>query len=273
MELIILWIKTFLFAGAAPVVRRGDGDDDGCIDDDFDKWSAELHDALEAANILSHHSVDHSGSGAVDVALLPAYDVVIAPFGASATSPFPQGSGTSAASPFWAPVLAVRELHGAESPRSCVHVELDVTAASGMQQYEAGDHVAVFAQNQPAVVDEVAAVLGMPPDTLVSLVMPRRCAALPGAEMLLATEVLEQELKAAGVGTLAEPPPGPLPLRTLLAYFADVLSPPHRESLAALSVCACVPAEAERLRRLSSAAGRTDYQTLIHKPRRSLLEV
>jgi NADPH-ferrihemoprotein reductase len=34
--------------GAEPVVRRGDGDDDGCIDDDFEKWSGELMAALEA---------------------------------------------------------------------------------------------------------------------------------------------------------------------------------------------------------------------------------
>ncbi len=34
--------------GARPLVRRGDGDDDVCIDDDFDKWSAELMQALES---------------------------------------------------------------------------------------------------------------------------------------------------------------------------------------------------------------------------------
>lgn len=31
--------KQLAALGASPVVRRGDGDDDGCIDDDFDKCS------------------------------------------------------------------------------------------------------------------------------------------------------------------------------------------------------------------------------------------
>lgn len=30
--------KVMTALGAAPVVRRGDGDDDECIDDDFEKW-------------------------------------------------------------------------------------------------------------------------------------------------------------------------------------------------------------------------------------------
>ena len=38
--------------GAKALVRRGDGDDDECIDDDFDKWSAELLASLEAATSL-----------------------------------------------------------------------------------------------------------------------------------------------------------------------------------------------------------------------------
>jgi len=33
--------------GAQPLLHRGDGDDDGCIDDDFDKWSSEFAVALQ----------------------------------------------------------------------------------------------------------------------------------------------------------------------------------------------------------------------------------
>lgn len=38
--------------GGAPLLRRGDGDDDDAIDDDFDKWCGELHEALDARSDL-----------------------------------------------------------------------------------------------------------------------------------------------------------------------------------------------------------------------------
>jgi NADPH-ferrihemoprotein reductase len=34
--------------GASPLLRRGDGDDDGCIDDDFDKWTSEFTEVLKS---------------------------------------------------------------------------------------------------------------------------------------------------------------------------------------------------------------------------------
>jgi len=33
--------------GAQPLLHRGDGDDDGCIDDDFEKWTGEFAEALK----------------------------------------------------------------------------------------------------------------------------------------------------------------------------------------------------------------------------------
>jgi len=33
--------------GARPLLRRGDGDDDGCIDDDFDQWCSEFEEVLK----------------------------------------------------------------------------------------------------------------------------------------------------------------------------------------------------------------------------------
>jgi NADPH-ferrihemoprotein reductase len=38
--------------GAKQIVRRGDGDDDACIDDDFDAWCAELYAAVENSGLL-----------------------------------------------------------------------------------------------------------------------------------------------------------------------------------------------------------------------------
>jgi NADPH-ferrihemoprotein reductase len=61
--------------GASSVVRRGDGDDDECIDDDFDKWSAELFAALEA----SSHLVGAASAAGVEAVpeVAPEYEVEI----------------------------------------------------------------------------------------------------------------------------------------------------------------------------------------------------
>lgn len=61
--------------GASALVRRGDGDDDEAIDEDFDKWSAELLEALEAK---AQHIVG-AASAVVDVVpeAAPEYEVEI----------------------------------------------------------------------------------------------------------------------------------------------------------------------------------------------------
>lgn len=44
-------------------------------------------------------------------------------------------------------------------------------SSSGVH-YEAGDHVGLFCENAPAVVEEAARILGMPLDTVFSLQLP-----------------------------------------------------------------------------------------------------
>ena len=236
--------------GATPLLRRGDGDDDVCIDDDFDKWCAEFHRALddkpELVGAISEHSADDSP------VVIPAYDVVIMPDGTKPAPPFPKGSGYTMHSPFLATVTCVKELHTAASDRSCVHVEIDLSGST--VQYEHGDHIAIFAQNSPEVVEEVAALLGVSLGTMFRLSRP------PG-------------LTIAGAG-LEEPPfAGPLSLRTALSYFADVHTSPHKDSLLALAAHATDPAHAECLRQLGSHAGRVEYAEYVAKHHRSLIEV
>lgn len=264
--------------GAKALVPRGDGDDDGVIDDDFEKWSNALYAAIDASSNLVGGKTD-----TVSVVLQPAsYDVELLQPHATASSVVPLvqpfsigGSGLDSHSPFWARVTDVHELHTEQSDRSCVHAELDISGSR--IQYEAGDHVAIHAQNDPAVVTELAALLGLSQDCVITL------SKRPSAEMLSATAA-KQQPAANGITVvvastlddeLPEPFPGPLALRSALAYFADVLSSPRREALAALAACATDPAEAAKLGVLSStnAEGKATYAAYISKPKRSLLEV
>ena len=54
--------------------------------------------------------------------------------------------------------------------RSCLHVELDVQSSA--VHYEAGDHVGLFCENAPGIVEEAARILGIPLDTIFSLQLP-----------------------------------------------------------------------------------------------------
>jgi hypothetical protein len=74
-------------------------------------------------------------------------------------------------------------------------------------------------------------------------------------------------------GDLDAPFPGPIQLSTALAYFADVLSSPHKDALLALASCATDANEAEQLKLLASAAGKARYTEYIAKQHRSLMEV
>ena len=43
--------------GAAPVVRRGDGDDDVDIDADFESWRTDLYTSLDKSELIQHKEV------------------------------------------------------------------------------------------------------------------------------------------------------------------------------------------------------------------------
>lgn len=160
-------------------------------------------------------------------------------------APFKSGSGQSPASPFLATVTDVRELHTAASDRSCVHVEIDISGAKGLT-YKTGDHVGIYPENGPALVEQAAKLLGLPLTTVFTL------KPAPG---------------------LAEPFAGPIALRDALACFADLAASPHRETLTALAAAATDAGERARLLHLASSAGKQEFNDYVLKPRRSLLEV
>ncbi|PRW59852.1 NADPH-cytochrome P450 reductase [Chlorella sorokiniana] len=233
--------------GASELLRRGEGDDDRDIDEDFDKWCAELFPALDASTLVQ------KAEGATDVmsaAFLAAYDVeevADAPTSQVDRLP-PSGTGLNSHSPFLATVTAVRELH-AGGDRSCVHVELDIAGCKAT--YDAGDHVAVFAENSDAVVSAAAAALGLPLNYCFRLSLP-----------------------SPNKHSLPEPAvAGPLTLRCALARYADLLSAPNKAALLALAACATDAGEAKRLQRLASVEGKDDYHAYVVAPKRSLLEV
>ncbi len=254
--------------GAAPLIRRGDGDDDGCIDEEFEKWCSELNEALDSrpdlVGSVSTQATDDSPDGVAayvaEVKPVPRSSISISPGSkkppTGAAAAFPAGGSglMDAHHPYVAQVALVRELHGEGSDRSCVHAEIDISGSK--MTYEHGDHVAVFAQNSDAVVDELASLLGH-----------------ASADSVTVTLSKPSKSSAASSGLASPPFSGPLPLRLALACFADVLSSPHKDSLRALAAFAPDPSEGQKLRRMAMPEGKDEYAAYISKPHRSLLEV
>lgn len=234
--------KNLAVLGARPIVRRGDGDDDDCIDDDFAEWCKELLSSLESSTLLG--STDGT-SKPMDVGV-PCYDVETLPSGTKEVVLFAKGKGSGPHDLCHAKVSVVKELHTVKSDRSCVHVELDISGSGA--GYETGDHVAILAQNRPVTVDQTIRLLGWDPKTII---LVRRSPDSP----------------------LSEPFPSPVSLKSAISCFADVLSTPHREVLHVLSAFASDASESAELARLAHGDGKHDYQERIAKQRKSLLEV
>lgn len=236
--------KDMLALGAAPIAKLGEGDDDGDIDEDFEAWSTDLFTAIDSQNILTAGEEEELTADAV-----PSYDVEqLSDVSANKLNVLQNGNGSNSASPHLATITAVRELHTPASDRSCVHVEVDISGCNAA--YEAGDHIAVYAENSDDVVEAAAEALRLPLDLIFRIRTPDD-----------------------NPDGLPEPPEGPMTLEFALARYADLLATPSKAALKALAAFAVDAKEAERLRELSSIKGRDAYRDYIVLPKRSLLEI
>jgi len=153
----------------------------------------------------------------------------------------------TASKPYACPIKLCKELHGSKSDRSCVHVEFDVSQCKGLT-YEIGDHLGVYAENAPDVVDRVCKILKVSKQTPMELI--RRDDA---PKSLLSVF------------------PGPISVGVAVARYADVLSMPRKTAIKALASFATNKKEAKELESL--ATDKTKYHAYIAGPHRSLLEV
>ncbi|CAF3926461.1 unnamed protein product [Rotaria magnacalcarata] len=191
--------------GGVRVCDLGLGDDDGNIEDDFMAWAT-----IFWQNVCHKYELVINTDGTS----MRQYKLVPGPFPVDSVFTGEIGRLKSyerqkppydARNPYLAPVTNTRELFQNDCLRSCLHLELDISATN--IKYEAGYHVGVFPSNDAALVNRVGELLDVNLDEIISLL-----------------NVDEDAQKKY-------PFPCPCSYRTALTYYLDLTSMPNTQIL------------------------------------------
>ncbi|XP_059488466.1 NADPH--cytochrome P450 reductase [Neocloeon triangulifer] len=235
--------------GATRVFEMGLGDDDANIEDDFITWKDRLWPAVceffgieasgEEESIRQFRLTEHT-----EVALDRAYTGEVARLHSLSMQRPPFDSKN----PFMAPVLERKELYSG-SDRSCMHIELGITDSK--IRYDAGDHVAVYPENDKALVERIGELLEVNLDIVFTL-----------------TNVDEDSSKK-------HPFPCPCSYRTALSFYVDITCNPRTHVLKEIAEYTSDPDEKAKLKLMASTSveGKQEYQDWIIKENRSIVHV
>jgi cytochrome P450/NADPH-cytochrome P450 reductase len=204
--------------GATALCPLGECDADGDFDAAAEAWTRGFTDALRRVSRVS------APAAPADDALLYAVEVVNFA-GSHSSAGLPEGTALHEAA---RPVAVLRndELQSADAGRSTRHLE--VALPEGVS-YTAGDHLGVFPENAPDVVEAVAQRCGVRVGDVV-VVRERRAGAASSAGVPLGVPLRVGDLLRAHVDLS-----GPLTRRELRRLAAASPCPPERVKLEALA--------------------------------------
>lgn len=236
--------------GATRVYAMGMGDDDANIEEDFITWKDNFWPA-----VCEKFGVEASGS---DVSIrqykVTQHDDTLVPEKiytgevARLHSYTNQRPPFDAKNPFMSKLTLNKELHQG-GDRSCMHIELDIT--NSKMRYDSGDHVAIYPQNDEALVTRIGELLNVNLDTVVSLIN------------------LDED------SSKKHPFPCPSTYRTALSYYLDITSNPRTHIFKELYDYATDEKDKELLKLLggSTPEGKEMYNKWVLADNRNIVHI
>ncbi|KRY47244.1 NADPH--cytochrome P450 reductase [Trichinella britovi] len=195
--------------GATRLCQLGIGDDDGNLEEDFIVWREEFW-----LSVCRHFNITNVGEDVsireYELSIIEDCDTKgvfcgeVSRLGAyrNQKAPYHQKN------PFLATVTVNRDLH-CGGDRTCRHIEFNLTGSR--LRYEAGDHLAVYPENDGELVEQFGKLFNVDLDTIFTL-----------------TNVDPDSSKR-------NPFPCPCSFRTALTYYVDISTPPKTNVVKELS--------------------------------------
>ncbi|KAG0082819.1 NADPH-cytochrome P450 reductase [Podila epicladia] len=202
--------------GATRIGERGEGDDDGSLEEDFLSWKDDMWKVVcdfMGIDFLAGNSGPRQATYKVQEHTAEEVEQLKKVYYGEHQEPkFMLGSRPTydSKNPYAAPISVSRELFAASADRHCLHMEVDV-AGSGIT-YQAGDHVAVWPVNAEQEVSKLAAVLNL-------------------------SDKLDTVITVSNTDPASTKLPFPVPTtyRTVLRNYVDITAPPSRAFIGQLT--------------------------------------
>lgn len=242
--------------GGERVFKIGLGDDDSSLEDDFAAWKKELWPSLCQLFGMDFENVD-LGSGSAEKRFKVEF--------LEGVEPQPddnlhvllrkrkEDGPIDAKNPFPGIVVVNKELHTAESDRSCRHVEVFIGKKDPKTDtevpaitYEPGDHLGIYPDNDPEVVLDVCKRLELNPEQYVNI----------------------SNIKEKGKFVFEK-----VKIKDILGQWCDLTTPPRKAAIAALVSYATDANEKSKLLELSDSKATQPYESWVKDSCRTIGEI
>jgi len=241
--------------GATRIYDLGLGNDDDNIEDDFLVWKKGFAPVvckefgLDPPGDISHQKMNFKQR----IVILKPDDVKLRSLAPGDIDKIPRWrvqkkvAPADRNTPYLASFVQKRELHKVGSDRSCLHLE--VSTHKDILAYTTGDHIGVYPCNQENMVKDLASVLKLDLDQIISI-------------------------HSVDDRNDNKPIVGPCTIRALLSQYFDITFYVKKQLLRVLAQFAQDPVQQATLFRLASdEPGNVEYENHIVKANRTIYEV
>jgi NADPH-ferrihemoprotein reductase len=238
--------------GATRVGERGEGDDNGSIEEDYLAWQEGMWTALATRlDLKEGGSTEVHDFEVQEQRDIREQDVYQGELSAQALLSQTADAGGStdsfgAQNPYPAPITKSHDLFAISADRSCLHMEFDI-ANTGIS-YEAGDHLGVWPINPDIEVDRMLGILGL-----------THCRNTPVF------------VKALDPSIAKVPFPVPSTYDAIFRHYLDISSLAPRQTIAALAKFA--PSKQAEGMLIEWSRNRDQYRSNVQEPGFNLGEV